>query len=88
MPLTWLILLVLAGIVNFVFSFLILKEVAGENAKVNYFEIRWQVHKHLKTYKSATRAKTGRVGSAYYGYLGSLGLLIAFALLLLNSLGR
>ncbi len=88
MTLTWLIVFVLSGIVNFVFSFLILRELATENIKVNYFELRWQVHKHLKTYKKITREKSGRIGAAYYGYLGTLGILVVSGLLFFASLGK
>lgn len=75
------------GTINFICSILILRSLAEAGIKVGFFEIRWQVHKHLATYRQTTSAKTGRVAWPYHGYRASLVAMIAFAILTLLSLG-
>lgn len=75
----------LSGAANLVFSLLLLRGLAAADVRVSFFEIRWQVHKHLKTYKELTRAQSGRVGFPYYGYIGTGICLLTFGLLLLLS---
>ncbi len=60
------------GLVNFYFSIQILRRVTQAEVKVGFFEIRWQVHKHMKQYCQLTRAESGRIGAACYGYWISL----------------
>jgi hypothetical protein len=76
------------GILNFICSILILRGLAGAGIKVGFFEIRWQVHKHLKTYRQISRQRTGHIAWPYYGYQASLVALIGFGLLTLMSLGQ
>ena len=76
MLLICLILLFVCGLVNFYFSVQILQKVSSPEKKVSFFEIRWQVHKNLRKYCALTRAESGRVGSAFYGYWGTLLLLL------------
>lgn len=83
-----LILLLLCALVNFVSSILILRELAAGGIKVSFYEIRWQVHKHLKAYKKLTRERTGSVGLPCYLYLASLVGLAGSFLLLMMSLSR
>ncbi len=73
---------------NLICSILILRGMAATGAKVSFFEIRWQVHKHLKAYRQATLEKTGKVAWPYYGYQGSLAGMIGFVVLTLLSLER
>ena len=73
---------------NLICSILILRGMAATGAKVSFFEIRWQVHKHLKTYRQATLEKTGKVAWPYYGYQGSLAGMIGFGVLIFLSLGQ
>ena len=61
---------------------------AQSGIKVSFFEIRWQVHKHLKTYRKITQESTGKVAWPYYAYQGSLAGMIGFAVLTLLSLGE
>jgi len=49
-----------AGILNFVCSILILRAMARAGIKVSFFEIRWQVHKHLKQYRKISLDSTGK----------------------------
>ncbi len=86
MTFTWFILIVLCGLANLVFSLAILRELTAGGVKVGYFEIRWHIHRHFKAYKEITREKYGRIGIPYYGYLGSLFLLILFVGLFFLSL--
>jgi hypothetical protein len=76
------------GILNFICSILILRGLAEAGIKVGFFEIRWQVHKHLKTYRQTSRQRTGHIAWPYYGYQASLVALIGFGLLTLMSLGQ
>ncbi len=73
---------------NFICSIMILRGLAAAGLKVNFFEIRWQVHKHLKTYRQLTRQDKGHIAWPYYGYQASLAAVIGFALLALWSLDR
>jgi len=78
-------LFLLCALVNFASSILILRELNAAGIKVGFYEIRWQVHKHLKTYKRLTRERTGAVGLPARFYLYSLiGLIATFLGLLLS----
>ena len=67
----------LFGVINFYFSLQILRYVAKTEVKMNFFELRWQVHKQMKLYCQLTRAQMGRTGGAWYGYWISLFLMLA-----------
>jgi hypothetical protein len=71
---------------NFVYTLIILRELAAEKQGLTFFDLRIYVLRHLKTYRAITRDKYGRVGSAYYGYLLTLGLMVLLAVLALGSL--
>jgi len=77
--------LLLAGFINLACSIMILRDLTAAGFKVGYYELRWQLHKHLKTYRQLIRDRNGRL-DAYYGYLVSLALLLGFTLLLLGQL--
>ena len=77
MLLTCLIVLFAAGLVNFYFSIQILRRVSAAEIKISFFEIRWQVHKNLRKYCELTRAETGRMGAAMYGYWVTVILMLA-----------
>ena len=82
----YLIFFVLAGIANFAVSLLILRALSEAGVKVGFFEVRWQIHRHLKTYKELSKSSTGRPGALYYGYYVTLGLLLLCIVLILASL--
>jgi hypothetical protein len=73
---------------NLICSILILRGMAATGAKVSFFEIRWQVHKHLKTYRQITLKRSGKVAWPYYGYQGSLAGMIGFGVLTFLFLGQ
>ena len=77
-----------SGICNFVCSILILRGMAEAGIKVSFFEIRWQVHKHLKAYRQITLEKSGKVAWPYYCYQGSLAGMVGFGALTFLSLGQ
>ena len=77
-----LIVLFAAGLVNFYFSIQVLRRVSAAEIKISFFEIRWQVHKNLRTYCQLTRAETGRIGAAFYGYWASLLLMLLSVMVL------
>jgi len=81
-------LFLLCALANFVSAILILRELAAAGVKVGFYEMRWQVHKHLKTYKELTRERTGQVGLPARLYLVSLVGLIGSFLLLVLLVGR
>lgn len=88
MPLLFFCLFLGAGICNFISSILILRGMAEAGTKVNFFEIRWQVHKHLKDYRELTLERTGPAAWPYYAYKASLAATIGFAILTLLALGK
>lgn len=78
----------LSSLVNFHFSIQILRCVSTAQIKVNFIEIRWQVHKHLKNYCRLTRQSQGRIGSAFYGYWLSLLVMLVSLGFIFASLAR
>ena len=85
MSLFWLITLLFASLVNFYFSIQVLRRVTAAEIKISFFEIRWQVHKHMKTYCRLTRQESGRIGAAFYGYWLTLLLMLAALVMLLSG---
>ena len=77
-----------AGLFNFACSVLLLRRLVEAGIKVRFFELRWQVHKHMKTYRRVTTATTGKVAWPYYGYQASLAAMIGFGLLSLWFYGQ
>lgn len=77
-----------AGVLNFICSILILRGMAKAGFKVSFFEIRWQVHKHLKNYYKICSKKEGKAAWPYYAYQGSLVGMIGFAILTILSLSK
>ena len=73
---------------NFLCSILVLRGVAAAGRKVSFFEIRLQVHKHLKTYRQISLERSGKVAWPYYGYQGSLAGMVGFGVLIFLSLGQ
>ncbi len=63
--------LITAG-ANFICSLKILRDLADAGISIGRFEMRWQVHKHLKTYRQLTLEKDGRVAPPYYAYWATL----------------
>lgn len=82
MLISLLIVLLVISLINFYFSIQILRRVSAAEVKLSFFEIRWQVHKHMKQYKDLTRQDTGKIGLAWYGYWFSLVAMIATGVLL------
>ncbi len=76
------------GTLNFICSILILRRMTAAGIKIGFFEIRWQVHKHLKNYRQITLEKSGKIGWPYYGYQGTLTGMIGFGVLMLLSLNQ
>ena len=79
-------MLVGVGFVNLLYSIRIVRELAEAGIKVSVYELRWQVHKHLRTYRQVTRDRKGQVGFPFYGYLVSLVLLVVLVMLLILAL--
>lgn len=77
-----------AAVLNLICSILVLHGVSAAGIKVSFFEIRWQVHKHLKTYRQITLEKRDKVAWPYYGYQVSLAGMIGFGVLAFLSLGQ
>ena len=77
-----------AASLNFVCSLLILRSMAQAGIKVSFFEIRWQVHKHLKQYRETSMQNKGKIAWPYYVYQASLAGMIGFLILILLSLGK
>jgi hypothetical protein len=77
-----------SAFLNFVCSILILRGMTQAGIKVSFFEIRWQVHKHLKQYRDISVKNSGKIAWPYYAYQASLAGMIGFAILTLLSLGQ
>lgn len=75
--------LLVTGLLNFACSLLLLRRLVEAGVKVSFFEIRWQVHRHMKTYRQVTTETCGKVAWPYYGYQASLAAMIGFGLLCL-----
>ncbi len=80
------ILLFASSLVNVYFSIQILRKVSSAKIKISFFELRYQVHKHLRSYKQLCQKQTGRLGSEYYGYWFSLAVMIISALAMFYQL--
>jgi hypothetical protein len=75
-----------SAVLNFICSILILRGLNEAGHKTSFFELRYQVHKHIKTYRTFCQEKTGKTPWPYYAYQGSLAAMIGFVLLILFSL--
>ncbi|OEU69704.1 MAG: hypothetical protein BA864_15930 [Desulfuromonadales bacterium C00003093] len=82
-----LIVLGLSSLLNLYFSIQILRRMIEADIKVSFFELRWQVHKHLKSYCAITKAESGRIGWAFYGYWVTLALVLGAVVTILARLG-
>ncbi|MCK5914150.1 MAG: hypothetical protein KAG12_09740 [Desulfuromusa sp.] len=87
MLLILLLSLLFFSLVNFYYSIQILRRVSAAEIKISFFEIRWQVHKHMKKYRQLTRAENGRTGLPWYGYWLSLTAMIVCGCWLFISIG-
>lgn len=76
------------GSLNFISSILILRDLAKAGIKASFFELRWQVHKHLKVYKQTALAHTGQIPWPYYGYWSSFVGMLSCGLLTLSTLSQ
>ncbi len=83
---TLLILLVLFAFLNFYYSIQILRRISNSEVNVSFFEIRWQVHKHMGKYKQLCRSEDGHLGVAWYGYWCSLFLMFVSLVLIFTML--
>jgi len=76
------------GVVNFYYSVQVLRRVSENDNKMNFFELRWQVHKQMKKYCQLTRDETGRIGADFYGYWLSLILMLVAIFWLITMLSQ
>jgi len=75
------------ALLNFLCSLLLLRTLIRAGIRVSFFEIRWQVHRHMKTYRDVTAGQTGKIAWPYYGYQASLAGMIGFGVLAVVALG-
>ena len=68
-------------LISIVFMILIVGELQKKGIKINYFLIRILIIKYVAQYKKITKEETGRVGSLYYLYLGTINLALFFAII-------
>jgi hypothetical protein len=76
----------IAGLLNFICSVLVLRGRPDADSHSGFFEMRWQVHKHLKSYRKYAQTRSGRTPWSHYGYQISLAATIGFFLLTLLSI--
>jgi hypothetical protein len=84
----YLVVLLAAALANYAFAVAILKELSAAGKNTPFFDLRWFVFRNLKIYREISRARHGRVGCAYYGYLATFALLILSAVLFFGSLAH
>lgn len=77
-----------SALINFAYSISIVRELANAGTRVGFYELRWQVHKHLKTYRKVTLEKYGQVSFPFYGYIVSLVSMLLSGVLMFASLAR
>ena len=81
-------LFLLLGGINFACSILILRGLARIGIKVSFFELRWQIHKHLKVYRQKYLEQTGQTPWPYYSYWATLAGMFVSLILTLSSLNK
>ena len=82
------LIFLISAIINFVYSISIVRELGAKGIKVGFYELRWQVHKHLKTYRKVTTEKYGKVAFPFYGYIVSLVSMLLSGAMALASMAR
>lgn len=84
----FLALFLAAGAVNFALAVHIVRTLAVAGVRVGFYELRWQLHRHLGTYRRIAAERGGRSAWPLYGYWGSLAMMVLFGTLSLASLTR
>lgn len=88
MTVFYLVVLLAAALANYAFAVAILKELSAAGRSTTFFDLRWFIFKNLNRYREISRARHGRVGYPFYGYLATFAILILSAVLFLDALAR
>jgi len=83
-----LVVLLVAALANYAFAMAILKELSAAGRNTTFFDLRWFIFRNLNRYRAISKARRGRVGYPYYGYIASFAVLVLSAALFLDSLTR
>ena len=76
-------LAVISGILNGVFSYMILFYLSKHGIKVNYWNVRLYMLKYLKQYRNLTIEVNGRSGNLFYAWVISISLFLVSAVILI-----
>jgi hypothetical protein len=76
-------LAVISGILNGVFSYMILYYLSKHDIKVNYWNVRLWMLKYLKQYRKLTIEKNGKTGNLFYAWIISISLFLVSAVILI-----
>jgi len=75
------VLAVISGILNAVFSYMIMFFLSKHGIKVNYWNARLWMLKYLIQYRKLTIEKNGKSGNLFYAWIISISLLLISAVI-------
>ena len=76
-------LAVISGVLNGVFSWMIVYYLSKHGVKVNYWNVRLWMLKYLKQYRNLTIEEDGKSGNLFYAWIISISLLLISAVILI-----
>ena len=76
-------LALISGIVNAVFSYMIMRYLSKHRIKVNYWNVRLWMLKYLIQYRKLTIEENGKTGNLFHAWIISIGLFLVSAIILI-----
>lgn len=76
-------LAIISGILNVVFSIIVVHKLSKRAVKINFFLLRFLLPKYVHQYKTITLEETGSVGALFYCWIGSINLALGFSIVAL-----
>jgi hypothetical protein len=76
----------ISGLVNGVFTYMILSYISKRGIKVNYWMIRLYMFKYLQEYRKLTIEENGKPGNLYYAWIVTIILLTISAIIIIVNL--
>jgi len=70
----FLYLAIFCALFNVIITMIIISELQKRKVKINFFLLRLFIPKYVHQYKKITLEETGKVGSLYYWFVGSINL--------------
>ena len=78
---TFLILALISGLLNGVFTYMILGYLSKHSYKVNWWMIRLFMIRYLKQYRKLTIEENGKPGNLFYAWVVSISLFVISAVI-------